>query len=137
MSRESFKPRNFRHEDITIGQAHHVVWEAGSIALGQTTDLHHRQIIADELGRMFGKIDDTREIFERVKEDYPEAGTPKITMDSIMMSMDYQRNLIYQREQQLHDGPVNPFMIHDDRLPAYEGLVLYIEAAYNEVINKQ
>jgi hypothetical protein len=136
MSKEQRASVEFRDTDISFEQARTIIFSAGEIALAETGGRDEKQIIVQELGRMFSKIDNLHELFELAKAEIGIEGESVVTLGSIMMTIDRQKNAIYQREEALLDPPADQArQLHPDLL-AIKSFSAYLESSYYKVINK-
>lgn len=136
MSIEILRSSDVRDETVTFSEARQVVWRAGGMALDHTVEAH-RGIVASELSNMFSVIDQASSDADIMIPILPDNEVPKITIGSLLDRVDRYVDEIYSQQALLHDGPVNPFACNDNRLNAFEGVKLYIVAAYNGMRDDQ
>ncbi len=133
MSHERINPEtDVRQATVSIPDAYRIVWDAGNMALANESQPEAvNMIMSDEIVKIFSKLDGLQEESAVIAPALPDGETPKITVGILLAELDQEKREIYDYQTLISSRPVNPFLIHDDRLQAIDNLSFYIQVAHN------
>lgn len=129
----SSRPTDIRNVAISIPEAEKMLWGAGNMALADK-NVSQKRVMGEELGKMFDIVSQARAAAVAA-HDSP---AHQISIGQLLHDVDSQADAVYdQKAERDQLGVVNVFDIRDDRLPALEGLRLYVEASYHDLRHDQ
>lgn len=131
-----FKPSLGDAELLSIPQAYHIVWLAGSKALAHEThgpDI--KSIQAEAIGQMFADLD----LFSRqasvIARGLPENAKPHVKVSELTDPLRHKINEVYSDNGADTATYFNPFSVEDVSVTALMALDIHIRVAKSNLLN--